>query len=177
MKQALPSRDFLASQVRLAMGRGLPAQVAEDVVFEAWEKASKAFDPKLGNLEAYMQRIVRNDCAYYWRTQQRAERMATQLKLVSGEDGASELAADRQEAFLAALSDEERAVFAAWALQKHLGKGQVTSKSVGASLGLSTVDFENAKRRLKTRLVGLLGSFGWTVQDLLNGGDDVERAH
>src|SRR5690606_5594752 len=67
MKPAAPSREFLAAQVRWAMGRGLPPQVAEDVVHEAWEKASRSFDPRRGTFEAFMQRLVRNDCAGWWR--------------------------------------------------------------------------------------------------------------
>jgi DNA-directed RNA polymerase specialized sigma24 family protein len=159
------------------MGRGLPPQEAEDVVFDAWERAHTAFDPARGDFETYMHAAVRHACAYWWRRQARAGRAHAHLRLLpSPEDTAGpERAASHQQALLDALTEEEREVFAAWALQKHLGKGQVQSAEVAASIGLSPRAFDNAKRRLKTQLDRLLARFGWTVADVLHGEDHVDR--
>jgi RNA polymerase sigma factor (sigma-70 family) len=177
MPMSTPDRRFLAAQIRWAMGRGLPAQAAEDVVFEAWEKADAGFDPRRGSFEAYMQRIVRNDCAYWWRRQQREQRSASQLRVLPPPDDGStaERAAQNQARLLEALEPEERAIFAAWALQKHLGKGQLTSSDLSRSLGLPLSEYENAKRRLRGRLQRLLTRFGWSARDLLFGEDHVDR--
>lgn len=178
MNAPTPSPAFLASLVRWAMGRGLPAQVAEDVVYAAWERAGPSYDPRRGSFEAYLQKVVRNDCAYWWRKQQRTERAHAHLRLLEGGTGTHrrEQAHRNQEALLDALDAEERRVFATWALQKHLGKGQVTSETLSASLGMEPRAYENAKRRLKARLQSLLGRFGWSVADLLHGENDVHRA-
>ena len=159
------------------MGRGLPAQVAEDVVHEAWEKASKGFEAERGSFEAYMQRIVRNDCAYWWRRNGRRERVRAHLQLVPDavDSLAEERAAQHQEALLQALEPDELAVFSAWALQKHLGKGQVTSVQMSQTLGLQPGEYENAKRRLGARLQRLLTRLGLSVADLLHGEDDVDQ--
>ena len=172
MNAPVPTSDFLASQVRWAMGRGLPAQVAEDVVFEAWERASRGYDGDRGGFEPYMQTAVRNACAYWWRSQKRAEQQQAQLRLVSDIEDAS-VGEGQQQQLLAALTEEERAVFAAWALQKHLGKGRVSSAAMGQSLGLDAASYDNAKRRLKDQLHRLLHRFGWTSADLFTGEADV----
>ena len=62
-----PSRAFLAAQIRWVRGRGIPAQEAEDLVFDAYHKACEGFDPKRGAFEAYMQSVVRSMAAYWWR--------------------------------------------------------------------------------------------------------------
>lgn len=177
MKPAAPSREFLAAQVRWAMGRGLPPQVAEDVVHEAWEKASRSFDPRRGTFEAFMQRLVRNDCAGWWRRHGVAERAHAHLRILPRDDDqmARERAALHQAALLEALEPEEREVFAAWALQKHLGKGRVTSADLSRSLGLAPSEYENAKRRLATRLSRLMDQLGLTVTELIFGGERVDR--
>jgi DNA-directed RNA polymerase specialized sigma24 family protein len=171
-----PSADFIARQVRWAMGRGLPAQVAEDVVFESWERAVQTFDPTRGSFEAYMQAAVRNRCAYWWRSQARWARLVESAPGPPSLDPArAERVAQHQAALLAALSEEERQVFAAWALQKHLGKGQLTAEAAGRSIGLGPREFENAKRRIKDQVHRILERFGWSVADVLDGGDDVEQ--
>lgn len=177
MQPAAPDRRFLAAQVRWAMGRGLPAQAAEDVVFDAWLKAADHFDPTRGTLQAFMQRIVRNDCAYWWRRQRRETRAHEYLRLLPDPSStiSEERASRKQDRFIHALSQRERTVFNAWALQQHLGKGIITSKEVGESLGMEPHEYDNAKRRLRTRLNTLLGQFGWTVRALIYGDDDVER--
>jgi DNA-directed RNA polymerase specialized sigma24 family protein len=176
MHPPTPSREFLADQVRWAMGRGLPAQAAEDAVFESWERAAATFDASRGSFEAYMQRIVRNRCAYWWRTMARARRAEALVADPHRVDPIrEERAADHQSALLEALTADERRIFSAWALQKHLGKGHITSIEVSRSIGLEPRAFENAKRRLKERLRNLLDRFGWSVGELLEGEDDVGR--
>jgi DNA-directed RNA polymerase specialized sigma24 family protein len=173
-----PKRDFLKRQIRWAMGRGLPAQAAEDVVFEAWHKAAETFDKRRGSFEAYMQRIVRNKCTDWWRRESSVERAHNHLRLVpaSRESRREERASRHQTALLAALDPSELAVFNAWALQRHLGKGRVTSRDMSQSLGMAPADYENAKRRLRTRIETLMTDFGWSVRSLLHGEDDVEQA-
>jgi hypothetical protein len=106
------------------MGRGLPAQAAEDAVFESWEAAVDRFDPSRGPFDAYLMSVLRNRCAYWWRTAARDDRAHAHLRLVPTPDEARETSAWRnQVALLDALEPGEREVFAAWALQKHLGKG------------------------------------------------------
>ena len=160
------------------MGRGLPPQVAEDVVFASWEKSTAGFDPRRGSFEAYMQKVVRTACAQWWRRQGTERRAQAALRLLptAASTAAAERAAQHQQALLDALSDEERQVFAAWALQKHLGKGRVTAAEVGASLGMEPTAYDNAKRRLKARLRTLLDTLGWSVGDVLYGGRDADRA-
>ena len=177
MTPPTPDRQFLTAQIRWALSRGLPNQVAEDVVFDAYEKAASSFDPRLGSFEAYMQRVVRNDCAYWWRKRGRADRARAHLRLLpeAPDALALERAAQHQQALLDALDPDERSIFSAWALQKHLGKGQLTSAQMSRSLGLSLTQYENAKRRLGTQLQRLLSKLGITVADLLHGEDDVEQ--
>jgi DNA-directed RNA polymerase specialized sigma24 family protein len=173
-----PSRRFLAAQVRWAMGRGLPPQVAEDVVFAAWERAQQGFDPARGSFEAYMQRIVRRDCAGWWRRQGVQRRAHDGLRLVPDPPAAAEVARAEacQQQLLEALQPDERAVFATWALQRHLGKGRLSAADAGASIGLEPRAYDNAKRRLKARLHALMERFGWSLADLIPGGRHADRA-
>lgn len=177
MKPPVPDAVLLADQVRWVMGRGLPAQDAEDLVVVAWEKASAAWDPGRGPFPALLRTVVRNDAAYWWRTHARRERALGELRLVrEPADGrAAEVAAVRQEALLDALAPEERRVFHAWALQKHLGRSTLPAETAGRSVGMDAKTFENAKRRLKDRLVRVLGQLGFSARDVLYGDDDVER--
>ena len=172
-----PSRTFLAAQIRWVRGRGIPAQDAEDLVFDAYHKAVEGFDPRRGAFEAYMQSVVRSKAAYWWRRQGRTRRAHAHLRLVETDADRTreEQAAQNQAALLEALTEDERTIFAAWALQKHVGKGQITSVQVARSLGLDVTDYENAKRRLRAQLQRLLTRFGWSVGSLLHGEDDVEQ--
>ncbi|MCB9693174.1 MAG: hypothetical protein H6736_15295 [Alphaproteobacteria bacterium] len=177
MPRHRPSPAFLAAQVRWCLGRGVPPEIAEDLVHEAWIQAESTWDPSRGAWEAYMQRIVRNAGIDWWRAQRRHAPLDDGLRLVSPEDGTRrERAEARQEALLDALGPEDRAVFSAWVLQKTLGKGQVRAEDVGGSLGLDAKGFEKAKRRLRGQLRQLLERFGWTAEDVLEGGDRAERA-
>ncbi|MEN0061155.1 MAG: sigma factor [Myxococcota bacterium] len=171
-------RAILARQLRWAMGRGLPPQEAEDVVFEAFERARRSFDAERGAFDTYVHALVRNACASWWRRRQTRERVHQHLRLLAPLEAAPDppAAAAYQARIVDALDDDEREVFMAWAMQKHVGKGQRTSEEWATSLGLTKVQYENAKRRLKVRLNGLLEEFGWSVAQLLHGVDDVEDA-
>lgn len=171
MKHPPPNPDLLADLVRFALGRGLPVGEAEDVVFAAWEKANAAWQPERGALEALLWRTLRNDCSSWWRSRRRREQLHRDvLQLRAAEDRAADRrAAERQEALLESLDGPEQQVFAAWALQKHLGKGQIRSEELAAGLGLDPAAYDNAKRRLKGRLHALLDQFGWTARQVLHG--------
>lgn len=172
MNAPAPSRRLLAQQIRWARSRGLPVQDAEDLVFEAWQDASASFDPAKGAFSAYLGAIVRQRCALWWRRQAQTRRAlegAGRLRLVQQDEAPVDRS--RHEALLAALDDEERRIFHAWALQKQLGKGRIRSAEVAASLGLDPQAYDNAKRRLRSRLHRLLEAQGWDV--VYEGGDDA----
>lgn len=177
MHDVTPKPAFLRDQIRFAMGRGLPAEAAEDVVFDAVALARTRFDPTRGELEPFIRRLVRNGTIDWWRQQGAQARATRELRLVDepSDTAREEHAARCQQELLDALDTDERDVFAAWAVQKHLGKGQVSAASVGASLGLGPTEFENAKRRLKAKLHRLLDQFGWSVDQVLRGEDDARR--
>ena len=176
MNEPLVSHAFLASQIRWARGRGIPVQDAEDLVFDAYQRAATSFKTERGDFASYMHTIVRNATAYWWRQRSIQERVHGHLRLIMPPDSArAERAARNQARVVEALSETEQQIFAAWALQKHLGKGQVTSEDMSASLGMNVKDYENAKRRLKSRLQRVLDELGWTVEDVLYGEDDVAQ--
>jgi len=169
-------RELLAREVRYACGRGLPVQEAEDLVFEAIQRVRERFDPARGAFATLLRAAVRNACAGWWRRRARTDRVHADLAHLPPPDRERARRAQRNQARLfEALDDEEQRIFSAWALQKHLGKGRVTSTDIGASLGMDVVTYENAKRRLKGRLRRLLQERGWTVADVLYGESDVER--
>lgn len=177
MTAPVPTRAYLAAQIRWVRGRGIPGQEAEDLVFDAYHKACEGFDPRRGAFEAYMQSVVRSMAAYWWRRQGRTQRAHGHLRLLESDADRSreERAARQQQRLLDELTEDERKIFAAWALQKHLGKGQITSVDVAGSMGLEVKEYENAKRRLRDQLGRLLTRFGWTPRTLLFGEDDVEQ--
>jgi DNA-directed RNA polymerase specialized sigma24 family protein len=163
--------------VRTALSRGLPVQDAEDVVIQAYEKAARAYDPARGGFEPLLYKVVVNDCRYWWRTQQRWERVRGAILRFPGASmrsgpPAAEMANKRQEALLEALTPEERDVFAAWALQRHLKKGQYPATAAAASLSMSVREYENAKRRLRTRVAQILSEWGMAPRDLFSVEDD-----
>ncbi|MBX2796316.1 MAG: hypothetical protein KTR31_01565 [Myxococcales bacterium] len=176
MNEPSPDRALLAQQIRWACGRGIPVQVAEDLVFEAVERTRASWEPARGPYAGYLHAAVRNACTGWWRRRAIDQRAKTRLSWTArSADGAQlERAERKQRALLDALDDEERRIFSAWALQKHLGKGQITSVEVSRSLDLEVSAYENAKRRLKARLHRLLDELGWEVADVLHGGIDVE---
>lgn len=173
-----PNLDFLAAQIRWVCGRGVPLQEAEDIVFDAYHRAARTFSAERGSFESYMHAIVRNACAGWWRRDAQTARAQAHLRVLDGgaDSALEEQASRNQSAMLDALDEGERKIFAAWALQKHLGKGQVTSVEVSRSLGMGVSEYENAKRRLRSRLHRLLHQFGWSVSQLLYGTEHADRA-
>jgi DNA-directed RNA polymerase specialized sigma24 family protein len=172
MTRMFPDRAYLTAQMRWLMGRGLPVQVAEDIVHDAWQTALQRHDPSRGSIEALMHGIIRTEAAGWWRRRARETRIREQLELVGSSRSDSEQeehAARCQQVLLDALSPDERRIFDAWALQRHLGKGRITAVEISASLGMTPRDYENAKRRLRTRLAAFLREAGWTARTVLHG--------
>jgi len=150
------------------MSRGLSAADAEDVVSRAWERARSRFDPARGSFSALLGVAVDNECRYWWRTWQR--RASRELLLVRDPTAAVEetaIAERNQERLLAHLTAKERRLFATWALQKHLPNGRFPAAKAAASLGLDVRAYNNAKRRLKSRLESLLVELDLTAADLM----------
>jgi DNA-directed RNA polymerase specialized sigma24 family protein len=175
-----PTPDFLRAMLRMAMSRGLPVADAEDAVARAWERSRDAFDPRRGSFEGLMHRVLDNECRYWWRAQQRAERARDNLVHHPGvalaapprPPTARERAATHQAALLERLDDDERRLFAAWALQKHLPQGTYPASQVAAGLGLTVAELNNAKKRLRTRIATLLDELGLDARDLYSVEDD-----
>lgn len=175
-----PDRRFLEHLIRRAMQRGIPAEDAEDIVVRAWERAVAGFDPDRGSFEPYWATLVDTDCRYHWRTWQR--RQQRDLRLLHEprdpvEAAARERAAANQERLVEALNDEERAVFATWALQRHLPRGTLDAEAAARSLGIATSEWENAKKRLRTRINRLLDAWGLAPRDLFSVDDDERPKH
>lgn len=171
-----PSVALLELLIRRAMARGIPAQDAEDIVLRSYHKTAAAFDPKRGSFDALYMRVVDNECRFWWRTRQRQERR--ELRLVHEgwweprpTEGA-ERAHGNQRRLLDALDDDERRVFGTWALQRHLPRGRLKADDAAETLGMTVRDWENAKRRLKNRISGLLESWGLAPRDLFSVEDD-----
>lgn len=170
-----PDPRFLEHLIRRAMQRGLPAEDAEDIVVRAWERAAATFDPDRGSFEPYWARLVDTDCRYFWRTWQRRARRDLRLvtePLDPSRARAAERAAANQERLLDAFEESERAVFATWAMQRHLPRGTLKNPDAARSLGLSVREWENAKRRLRTRISNLLDAWGLAPRDLFSVNDD-----
>lgn len=166
------------------MGRGIPPQDAEDIVVAAYHKVAQRFDPSRGSFEALYMTTVDNDCRYYWRTLERRERRHLRVVEADGitrrasHEGAER--ADRnQQALVDAFTDEEREIFALWALQRHLPRGTLKALDAASALGLSVSEWENAKRRLRTRITKLMDDWGLAPRDFLSLEDDErpQRAH
>jgi DNA-directed RNA polymerase specialized sigma24 family protein len=157
------------------MRRGLPRPDAEDLVQRAWEKSVAAHDTSKGSLEALMTRVVQRDAVDWWRRQMRHSAAHEQLKLTvvdSGDSGARQIAAKNQRTLLDALDAEERRVFGVWALQKHLPQGSFPAPRAARTLGMTVPEYENAKRRLRSKVRHVLDELGWTPHDLYSAGDD-----
>lgn len=172
-----PSVELLELLIRRAMARGLPVQDAEDVVSRSYDRVAASFDPDRGSFEALYMKVVDNECRYFWRTWQR--KRARVLELVRTTDltpqrstGAAERAGEHQRRLLEALTEDERRVFATWSLQRHLPRGTLKAAEAAASLGLTVREWENAKRRLRTRISHLLDAWGLHPRDLFSLEDD-----
>lgn len=167
--------QLLELLVRRAMQRGIPAEDAEDIVLRGYHKATAHFDPDRGSFEALYIRIVDNDCRYFWRTWQRRERRDLRLLNEPGirrESAAEERAEANQRRLLDALEPDERQIFATWALQRHLPRGQLGAADAARSLGVTVREWENAKRRLKNKIERILEASGLRPRDLFSVEDD-----
>lgn len=169
------TRDLLRDLARLAMSRGLPEAEAEEVVARSWEKAARAYEPRRGAFEALLYRVVENEVRYWWRQQGRWVQADVHDFPGPAEveiQRARQRAWDNQHALLQHLSVEERQLFSAWALQKHLGKGRFPAGAAASSLGLDVRQYENAKRRLKKHIHAILAELGLRPRDLYSVSED-----
>jgi len=176
-----PSRAFLEALVRKGVARGIPVELVEDLVMEAWERSAKAFDPSRGSFEALLLRVAENGFRYWWRTEIRNRKRRANLihhpsvkrVVVPLEDPqAHERAAANQRKLLERLDEGEKALFATWALQHHLPRGTLSVTAAAASLEMSKGSYDHAKRRLKTKILALLGEMGLQPEQLF-----VEQDH
>lgn len=172
-----PSPALLGRLVRRAMSRGLQAQDAEDVVLRSYYKAAEAYDRDRGSFEHLFGAVVDNECRFWWRTWQRSERRHLRLVVDPAleerpETPAAERAAAQQQRLLDALTEEERRVFALWALQRHLPRGRLGAADAAARLGVTTAEWENAKRRLRTKIAQLLDDWKLSPRDFFSLEDD-----
>jgi len=159
------------------MARGVAAEDAEDIVLRCYHRVADRFDPDRGSFEALYLKAVDNECRFFWRTWQRREKRHLQLVhepevTPNRSRTGAERAEKNQRRLLEALSPSERKAFATWALQRHLPRGRLNAAGASRSLGLTVREWENAKRRLKTRIAALLDEWGMTPRDLFSLEDD-----
>ena len=173
------SRRVIRGLIGCAMRRGVPRSDAEDIVLHAYEKAASAYDPSRGTLESLLQRTVERATIDWWRKNRAwsrvTERLSAQadvIKLTTVDPAAQHRAHRHQQALLERLTPEERRVFAAWALQRHLPQGELTAARAAATLGLSVPAYNNAKKRLARRVRVVLDELGLTPRDLWTVAED-----
>ena len=178
MPQAI-SRRVLRGLIGCAMRRGVPRSDAEDIVLHAYEKAASAYDPSRGSLESLLQRTVERATVDWWRRNRAwskvAERLSAQadvIQLSTVDPTAQHRAHTHQQALLERLTPDERKVFAAWALQRHLPQGELTAARAAATLGVSVPAYNNAKKRLARRVRTVLDELGLTPRDLWTVAED-----
>ena len=176
-----PSAAFLELLVRRCMARGVAAEDAEDIVLRCYHRVADRFDPDRGSFEALYLKAVDNECRFFWRTWQRREKRHLQLVhepevTPNRSRTGAERAEKNQRRLLEALSPSERKAFATWALQRHLPRGRLNAAGASRSLGLTVREWENAKRRLKTRIDGLLAAWDMSPHALFSLEDDERPA-
>ena len=157
-----PTQAQLRKMARIALSRGLPEEDAEDVVAVAWQKAMEAYSADRGGFEALLARIVQREAIEWWRTRRRRPRVDPgHLELLESPRSTDHRQVEaNQRRLLEALSPDERRVFTTWALQKHLPQGALDASGAAARLGMTVPEFNNAKRRLKARIVKLAEEWG-----------------
>jgi DNA-directed RNA polymerase specialized sigma24 family protein len=173
MSPPVPSKAELTRLVSLAMSRGLPPPDAEDVVARSYERAAAAYDPGRGAFGALLQRVVQREAVEWWRTRLRGPDARTSpLGSVPAAPSpeALEVASANQRRLLDALGEDERQVFAAWALQKV--HPDVDAAVAAGRVGLTVREFDNAKRRLKDRIRRLAASWGLEPRDFFSVTED-----
>jgi len=167
-----PSPAALRRVVRRALQHGLPAADAEDLAASAWERAAARFEPDRGSFDAYFEQVGRTAIADWWRRhRRRGEVRLTTEPAAPGGTARLQWVHDNQQRLLDALTDEERAVFATWALQKHLPQGHLTAPRAAGSLGMSVSEFNLAKRRLQGRIRRLADAWGLEPRDFFSVGE------
>lgn len=167
-----PTQPLLDRMARIALGRGLPEPDAEDVVVAAWHKAVEAYEPSRGPFEALLARTVRNACTDWWRRAQTHRADGDVTTLASPTPADLEQVAANQRRLLEALTDDERRVFATWALQKHLPQGTLDAAAAAARLDMDVPTYNNAKRRLKDRIRRLATQWGLAPRAFFSVADD-----
>lgn len=163
-----PTADDLRALLRAAMRKGVPRADAEDLVVDAYEKARRAHDPSRGAFSALMQRIVTNEAVSWWRVAARRRPLPDSLVAPRPTAAHKHRAETNQRRLLEALDAQERAVFAAWALQRHLPRGAFDASTAADAAGLDPAAYENAKRRLKTKVHTLSQQWGLEPRDFFS---------
>lgn len=155
------------------MRRGIPEADAEDVAARAYEKASRHYTPARGAFRALLWRAADNEAIDWWRRSRRLVHGVDPDPPAPRSDVAARLRADaNQRALLERLTPDERAVFGTWALQRHLPQGTLAAADAAAQLSMTVPEYNNAKRRLRRRVVAILGELGLTPRDLYALQDD-----
>lgn len=164
-----PSPNALRRVVRQALRHGVPAADAEDLAAVAWERAATRFQAERGPFDAFFERVGQTVIADWWR---RHRRRAEVGLVAEPEARPSSERLERvhanQQRLLEALTEEERAVFATWALQKHLPQGHLTAPRAAKSLGLTVEAFNLAKRRLQARIRKLAEAWNLAPRDFFS---------
>ncbi len=171
-----PSTALLRRMTRAALSRGVPPEDAEDIVVASWEQAAAKWDPKRGDFAPFAVRIVQRKSIDFWRRRAtHPERPASpHLALVASESPSTQLeqVAANQRRLLQALTPQDRKVFKVWALQKHLPQGRLDARKAADMLGITVSTFNNAKRRLRTRILGLAAEWGLAPRAFFSVQDD-----
>jgi DNA-directed RNA polymerase specialized sigma24 family protein len=162
------TRAAVRSLVHRALKHGLPREEAEEIVARSWERAAPHFDPSRGSLEALLHRTVQREAIDWWRDRARWQRVQEQLQAENPHVvlPISKSADANQRRLLERLDEQERRIFAAWALQKHLPQGDFDAQRAAETVGLTVPAFNQAKRRLKTRILRTLQELGLESRDL-----------
>jgi len=162
------TRAAVRALVHRALKHGVPREEAEDIVARSWERAAPRHDPSRGSLEALLHRAVQREAIDWWRDRQRWQRVQERLGAEPSRAALpiSAQADANQRKLLERLDDQERRIFAAWALQKHLPQGSFDAERAAQSVGLSVSEFNKAKKRLKTRIQRTLQDLGLETREL-----------
>ena len=164
-----PSAGAVKNVVRRALRRGVPPADAEDLAAGAWERAAARFDPTRGAFDAFFERVGTTAIEDWWRrTRRRAEVGLAQDPLAPTPSDRLEEVCSNQQRLLDALTEAERRVFLTWAAQKHLPQGTLTAPEAARRLGMGVAEFNNAKRRLATRIRALADDWGLSPRDFFS---------
>jgi len=162
------TRAAVRGLVHRALKHGVPREEAEDIVARSWEKVGPTYDPSRGSLEALLNRVVEREAIDWWRDRKRWQRVQERLRAESNvvQLPASGAGDENQRLLLDRLDEQERRIFATWALQKHLPQGSFGAERAADTVGLTVSEFNNAKKRLRTRISTILQELGLEARDL-----------